>query len=240
MLRSLAFMLILLLPGASAAETVSQEFDASGLDSLSVINTSGDINISVSTGGKALISARKIKFPVGCSLIMERSGGDLYVETSDPLKLDTNCRVHFEIAVPAAISLGIKNGSGDVEIEDTNGSLEFKLGSGDLKTAATVTDLNGTSGSGDVKVSGLTGNVNLKLGSGDIWLEYLSPPGRGSIKIKNGSGATTVIFPEGSEILTDLTTGSGKIYNEIGDTAGAPFKVTVRSGSGKLSIKKAR
>jgi DUF4097 and DUF4098 domain-containing protein YvlB len=225
MLRSLAVMLILLLPGASAAETVSQEFDASGLDSLSVINTSGDINISVSTSGKALISARKIKFPVGCSLIMERSGGDLYVETSDPLKLDTNCRVHFEIAVPAAISLGIKNGSGDVEVKDTNGSLEFKLGSGDLKMAATVTDLNGTSGSGDVKVSGLTGNVNLKLGSGDIWLEY---------------GATTVIFPEGSEILTDLTTGSGKIYNEIGDTAGAPFKVTVRSGSGKLSIKKAR
>ena len=133
----------------------------------------------------------------------------------------------------------LKNGSGDVDVEGTNGPIEFKLGSGDVRVSGQVTELDGSNGSGNINVSGLAGSVNLKMGSGDIKLEYPTPPDRGSVKIKNGSGDTTIIFPEGSVILTDLTTGSGRIFNEIGDTAGAPFKVSVKSGSGKLSVRKA-
>jgi DUF4097 and DUF4098 domain-containing protein YvlB len=238
MFRLLAIMLFVFAPVMSWAETASREFDAAGLNSLSVINTSGDITISVSTSGKALVNARKVRFPKGCSLVMERTGGKLSVETNESLWPGTSCLVHFDIKVPAAVSLDMKNGSGDVEVEGTSGPIEFKLGSGDVKVKGQVTDLDGSSGSGKIEVSGLIGNVKLKMGSGDIRLEYSSPPARGSVNIKNGSGDTTIILPESSVILTDLSTGSGKIYNEIGDTAGAPFKVTVTSGSGKLSIRK--
>lgn len=240
MFRLLVATLLVFVPAASWAETVSREFDAAGLNSLSVINTSGEITISASTSGKALISADKVRFPEECRLVMERSGGDLFVETKEPLLSSASCQVHFDIKVPEAVSVDLKNGSGDVDVEGTNGPIDFKLGSGDIKIKGQVTDLDGSNGSGNVNVSGLVGSVNLKMGSGDIKLEYPSPPDRGNVKIKNGSGDTTIIFPEGSVILTDLTTGSGRIFNEIGDTAGAPFRVTVQSGSGKLSVRKSK
>ena len=233
-------MLLVLVPAMSWAETVSREFDAVGIKSLSVNNMSGNITVSVTTTGKALVDASKVRFPEGCKLVIERSGGKLSVETSQHRWSGNSCRVHLDIKVPATISLDLKNGSGDLEVEDINGPLKFKLGSGNVMVQAMVTDLNGSSGSGDVRVSGLAGNVNLKMGSGDIWLEYSLPPARGAVKIKNGSGDSTIILPKESVILTDLTTGSGRIYNEIGDTAGAPFKINIASGSGKVSIKKAR
>ncbi len=238
--RSLAVMLLVLVPAMSWAETVSREFDAVGIKSLSVNNMSGEITVSVTTTGKALVDASKVRFPEGCKLVMERSGGKLSVETSQRRWSGNSCRVHLDIKVPAVVSLDIKNGSGDIEVEGTNGPIEFKLGSGDVMVQAMVTDLNGSSGSGNISVSGLTGNANLKLGSGDIRLEYSSLPTQGNIKIKNGSGDSTIILPKGSVILTNLSTGSGRIYNEIGDAAGAPFKVNITTGSGKLSIKKAR
>ena len=239
MFRIVLVLLLVLTPAALWADTVSREFDAAGLNSLSVINTSGDINISVSNSGKALVIANKIRFPEGCNLEMERSGGELSVETKAGWS-GGSCRVHFDIKIPEAVSVDLKNGSGDVDVGGTNGPIDFKLGSGDIKIKGQVTDLDGSNGSGNVNVSGLVGSVNLKMGSGDIKLEYPSPPDRGNVKIKNGSGDTTIIFPEGSVILTDLTTGSGRIFNEIGDTAGAPFRVTVQSGSGKLSVRKSK
>lgn len=240
MFRILTVILLVFAPVMSSAETVSREFDAAGLNSLSVINTSGDITVSVSTSGKALVNAEKVRFPDGCSLFMERSGGELSVETSEPLWPGTSCRVHLDIKVPQAVSLDMKNGSGDVEVEGITGPIKFKVGSGDVKAMGKVTELDGSAGSGNIRVSGLVGNVNLKIGSGDIKLEYSPPPARGSVNIKSGSGDTTIILPEDFVILTNLSTGSGRIYNEIGDTAGAPFKINVKSGSGKLSIKKVK
>jgi hypothetical protein len=240
MIRSIVTVLILLAPSVSWADTVSKEFDADILQAVSVINTSGNVEISLSTSDKATVTARKIRFPEGCQLVIEQSGGKLLVETVEPGGWGKSCRVDFDIRVREAVSLSIKNGSGDLEVEGIQGEVEFKLGSGDVKVAATVTDLDGTSGSGDIKVSGLTGNVNLKTGSGDIVLSYPSHPPRGKLKVSSGSGDITIYTPEGSSILTDLSTGSGKIYNEIGDSSSAPFKIIMKSGSGDLSIKKTK
>jgi len=240
MIRSIITVLILLAPSMSWADTVKKEFNTEGLQAVSVKNTSGDVEISVSTSDKATVTARKIRFPEGCDLIMEMSGGTLSIETVEPRGWNKSCRVDFDIRVLKGVSLDIKNGSGDVKVEGTQGEVEFKLGSGDIEIEAAVVKLNGASGSGNVDVSGLTGDVNLKIGSGDIELSYASPPNRGRLKVTNGSGDTTINFPEESVILTDLSTGSGKIFNEIGDSSGAPFKVTLKSGSGDLSLKKIR
>jgi DUF4097 and DUF4098 domain-containing protein YvlB len=240
MIRSIVTILILLVPSVSWADTVSKEFDADILQAVSVINTSGNVEISVSTSDKATVTARKILFPEGCQLVIEQSGGKLLVETVEPGGWGKSCRVDFDIRIREATSLDIRNGSGDLDVEGIQGELEFKLGSGDVKVAATVTDLDGTSGSGDVKISGLTGNVKLKTGSGDIELSYDSLPRPGKLKVNSGSGDITIYIPAGSSILTDLSTGSGKIYNEIGDSSGAPFKIIMKSGSGDLGIKKTR
>ncbi len=154
--RSLAVMLLVLVPAMSWAETVSREFDAVGIKSLSVNNMSGEITVSVTTTGKALVHASKVRFPEGCKLVIKRFGGKLSVETSQRRWSGNSCRVHLDIKVPATISLDIKNASGDLKIEDTNGPIEFVLGSGDIRVQAMVTDLNGSTGSGDVRVSGLT------------------------------------------------------------------------------------
>ena len=93
-------------------------------------------------------------------------------------------------------------------------------------------------GSGSIDVSGLTGDADLKTGSGDLNVTYKSTPQKGELDIKTGSGDATVFFPSAMKVLTDFKSGSGRIYNELGDFSKASFKVSMKAGSGNLKIKK--
>ena len=69
-------------------------------------------------------------------------------------------------------------------------------------------------------------------------MSYKTKPKKGSLDISTGSGNATVFFPVGAEILSDFKAGSGTLYNELGDSSAASFKVKMRAGSGNLKIKK--
>jgi DUF4097 and DUF4098 domain-containing protein YvlB len=233
-------ILLALMPAVSWAKSDSRTFDASGITSLSVISTSGDVTITATSGGTAKVVTEKKRFPKDCTISMGSSGGILMVEVSEPRWPGNTCTVNLDLRVPAKLAQKVKIGSGDLRITGTTGSLDFKLGSGDVTLNSAVTDLDGSSGSGNIRASDLRGSVDLKMGAGDIILTYPLLPDSGTVNVKNGSGDTTVILPAGSVILTNLTTGSGRTYNELGDSAGAPFKIDINTGSGKLSIRRQR
>jgi DUF4097 and DUF4098 domain-containing protein YvlB len=141
-------------------------------------------------------------------------------------------------------------------VNGTKGKVNFSLGSGDFNIDAQIDKLEGKSGSGSIKASGvigytdikmgsgtldlqgLTTNAGLKTGSGDLNVQYESVPENGELNIKTGSGNATVVLPSGTKVLTNLLSGSGRVFNELGDSSDASFKVFMKAGSGDLNVKR--
>ncbi|MEX0324635.1 MAG: DUF4097 domain-containing protein [Puniceicoccaceae bacterium] len=115
-------------------------------------------------------------------------------------------RANITVNVPENMDLHLKNGSGNVAIDDITGVLVF------------------TSGSGNVSGSNLTGDVKAKSGSGDINLVAV----QGNIIVGTGSGSVKVSDMEGS---LDAATGSGDVKAN-----GQISQFTAKTGSGSVRI----
>ena len=240
-----------------SAELVTKKFDASGIEALEVRNTSGDIQIKGSTEKEASVNADKIKMDENCKLTVELNGKILVAELINTGWLKRGeCQVNFDITIPKKASVDLKSGSGASDIKDTDGKIKFASGSGSIRIKSQVPELEGRVGSGSIKVSGSLGNFEIRSGSGSIDLEGLTDAGdiqNGSgkislkysrlksgaeLKIRSGSGDSTVYLPVDAKISTDFMAGSGKITNEFANSENPTFKIAFRAGSGDLKIKK--
>jgi hypothetical protein len=239
------------------AEIITKKFDASKIEALEVRNTSGDIQIKGSDDKEAVVNADKVKMDEGCKLTIELNDKTLAIELLNTSWLKRGeCQVNFDIKIPKKSSIDLKSGSGSSDVRDTDGKIKFASGSGSIKIKSQIPELEGRVGSGGIKVSGNVGNFEIRSGSGTIDLEGLTDAGdiqNGSgkislkysklktgaeLKIRSGSGDSTVYLPPDSKISTDFSAGSGRITNEFGDSQSPTFKIAFKAGSGDLKIKK--
>lgn len=223
------------------AETVTQTFDPQGITRLEARNGSGDIKITGGHEKSIEVIVKKERWDEACTLKMAKEDAVLVVvveKKSSFTKAD--CEADFDIKLPAALKLDIKNGSGDLTIAKTTADIEFKAGSGDVEIDdVTITELKGKAGSGDVELTAhALRSVNLDLGSGDTEITLKKKPEQGSISVKSGSGSVMIQVPKDTKLTSALVSGSGSIKNEVGDDAKAEFKVSVKTGSGDLTLKK--
>lgn len=247
----------LLALSVAAAKSEVREFPSEGLEEVKVENTSGRVSIVALSGSargggrrggqsnKTIVSAIKTQFSDQCSMNIERVGNTLYVKVEKSTFFSfENCEVNFEIKTPKSVNLNLSNGSGDLKINGIHGRLEFSTGSGQVLADGEFLDFNGKSGSGDVSLNGLLGGGQLRTGSGDIHLTFANTSAgmapKGVLDIKSGSGDAILLFPKGTLIKTNYEGGSGKISNEIGESARAGFVVSMQTGSGDLKIKTQR
>jgi hypothetical protein len=225
--------------GTAWAEVESKHFDTAGIRRLELTNSSGAVRITAAATDRADVTADKRRFSPSCKLTIERSGDTLVVEAKDSAWLGGDlCEVDFDVAVPASASVKIKVGSGALRIDGLRGDAEIATGSSNVELKGEPQRLQCKTGSGNVKVSGLSGGAELKSGSGDIEVNYRRPPASGKLTIATGSGDSTVSFPSGSRVATSFRAGSGRLTNDLGDTAGAPFQLSAAAGSGNLHVKK--
>lgn len=223
----------------SAAETETKEFDGKGLGELKVENLSGDTIVKGTEAEKAMVLINRGNFSEKCKLTSVRTGKTLIVkvERSSAFSFNEECEVEFEISVPKSVNLNIAVGSGKIRVNGVQGNLAFKIGSGDISADGDFKKINGTTGSGDVDVKGLSGGGEVQTGSGAVHLTYAVSPSKGELEIKTGSGNSTLLFPIGAKIQTTFAAGSGELNNELGDTDKAPFKISMKAGSGNLKIR---
>lgn len=255
---ALAITSILTLYSSLASATVeNQVFEGKGLEKLELRNTSGNSRVEASTDGKAYVSATKIDASSSCSVKMNREGHLLVVKVHQGgLFFTGSCKVDLVVKVPESLALNVRSGSGDISVQGTKGEIDFRtgsgsaelnvetakligrLGSGAAKVSGSIGDADVKSGSGDIELSGLRGDARVDTGSGDMRLAFSAVPEKGRLEIRTGSGDATVSLPATTKVLTSFKSGSGKIYNELGDSPDAPFVISAKSGSGDLSIKK--
>jgi DUF4097 and DUF4098 domain-containing protein YvlB len=237
-MKKLILVISCLVVQTALAASETKEFDTKDMTELSIENQSGKIKISSLENSKASVTATKNKFSEKCTMTLEKKGMKLVVKVEKTNSLSVEeCDVDFDIKVPKGVDTEITQGMGSINISGLHGTLEFKLGLGDIMADGSFKKVDGKSGSGKVELKGLSGPGELKTGKGDILLSFNKILSKGEFEIKSGMGDATVLFPKGSKIKSSFKAGSGDLSNELGDSADADFKISMKTGMGSLKIK---
>lgn len=249
------------------AQEAVQTFSAAGLRALIVETTGGDIQVEAATTKEILVHLEK-QDPLLCEITLKRDGDKLVARAANKrnegaLKWfrwsrGSSCPTGFHLQAPKHVLLEASSGSGEIRItglesklilnagsgqaslSDVSGDLTARLGSGGLRGNSSSKQVDILSGSGDVRLEGLAGSVDLKIGSGRTKLEWSKSPEEGEADVKAGSGDVTLLFPGDIKLRAQVTTGSGRVEDEVGDTSSAKFRVSVKSGSGDVRIGKTK
>lgn len=237
-MRTLAVLFAVSVPVVATAESETKTFESEGLKSVNVANGSGSISVVPSEDGKSYVVTTKRNFEKPCELVLEKKGSELVVKVNQPKR--SKCEIDMEVKVPKTFEFEIKAGSGSVKVEGMTAKGEVKVGSGSASLVGEFPSLEAKSGSGEISVKGLMGEAELTVGSGKVMAEYIKAPTQGKLEVRSGSGDVTLLFPADSKFSTAFKSGSGKLTNDFTSTAGAPFRVDVKVGSGNLQIKKAQ
>lgn len=237
-MKILMFVLLCLEFSAFAATEV-KEFDSSSIKKIIVENISGAIKINGSNVQKTVVSVDKVKFDSQCELDIKQDEDELLVKVQrDNVNGSGDCQTDVTIQASKEVALKVSNGVGNLEITGTKGKLDYQVGRGDVKVNAEVSDLEGKLGSGATDVRGMAGSAKLRTGTGDIQLRYSRMPSAGEIDIKAGSSDATLFLPPDLKIMTTVVQGKGGVTNDMGEDLNAKFKVSYKSGSGDLTIRK--
>ncbi|MDE2314312.1 MAG: hypothetical protein KGL04_09080 [Elusimicrobia bacterium] len=188
---------------------------------------------------------------VGSELRIEARGTNRWFWQADRCRADITAGVPVGATVMASAGEGDVNaaglsggasihvGSGNVILKNVAGALAVRNGNGLVSGSVDSSQIGAKVGNGSVDLTGLTGSAEVKVGNGNVRLAWAKAPKRGSVAVKTGRGDAVLEFPQGSEIQTSLTAGMGRVANEVGDAAGAPFSVSAATGLGNITVKKA-
>jgi hypothetical protein len=129
-------------------------------------------------------------------------------------------------------------GSGNVSVEESGEAATMTVGSGDISIGELSGEVVTKTGSGDVEVGRLAGSLVTKTGSGDVTVRRAAS---GSLRAKGASGNITVGIAEGTCAWLDVSTLTGRVSQELGESA-APadgqhrVEITAHTVSGDLRV----
>lgn len=243
-MKTIACALLLLGGNCMAAETAKNwEFPAAGVTSLQVQTEAGDIKL-VPEAGAVIKAVQTGEYKADkCEITAESRDGAvvLTVKTKKSkwfkLGLD-GCKAGFSVSAPADKKLLIKTGAGGVEIGSFSAGAELTTGAGGVKLAGLSGALNFTSGAGKISGEIYSENFQCKTGAGTLDLVWNKVPKAGSASIKSGAGTIKLAFPAASKIKISHTSGAGSLNSEIGSDSSAAFKLDIKTGAGKVDIRK--
>jgi hypothetical protein len=171
-------------------EDRSTTLSASGIESVAIRAAAGSLTIvgdSVSDEIRieASACASRERDLERIELLTDSTGNEARIEASIGDRL-RNARLHLEISLPERLavevhdtsgearvrgvaSLLLRDGSGDIEIEDVAGEVALDDGSGDILVRRAGSVIVQEDGSGDIEIESIEGDVIIRDdGSGDI------------------------------------------------------------------------
>ena len=258
-LSSTSLILLFCLPLGLTAGTLERtralEYSPDGIETFSLETGSRNLEIRGAGNGMivfeltARIRARKREQAEAIfrklGVHEEREGGHLRLRCKD---FGKKVSLDYRVFLPAGIAVEILSSSGNLEILDHRGRVDFQSGSGDLRIrsldgparlrsnsgdfslASINGDLNARSHSGDIDVRGLFGDCEVECSSGEIRVSGLS----GNLEAKTSSGdveAKGIASPAHSFLVF---TSSGDV--DLALHPEASVFLQLRSGSGNLEV----
>jgi DUF4097 and DUF4098 domain-containing protein YvlB len=220
----------------SALPALARDESYAGVKRVDLRVSAGDVNVTGVDGSATVVGVTEKRYDERCRLTMEQKGDLLIIELASRNLFRANCEADFEIRVPRAMDLKFKTGSGNVRVAGTSGPVTIETGSGEVDVRAKLLAFDARVGSGSVRAEGLEAPASVRTGSGSVHLVYDKVPAEGELAILSGSGDAEVLFPKHARIRTTFTAGSGSLKNRLGDTPNARFTVSMKTGSGDLTV----
>jgi len=175
-----------------------------------------------------------IQLPAGSAVRGEADLGDFQSEGAlGTVTLKTGLgAVHLAETGP----LNLRAGVGPITVEAVTGPAEVHCGSGDIRIGAIDGTAHVSAGNGKVRVGAVTGTATAKASNGPVSVDRalsditaasangevrIGEVTRGTVSATSKNGSVEVGVRAGSAAFLDLTTGVGRVYNELA-SAGAP------------------
>ena len=175
-----------------------------------------------------------IQLPTGSDVRGETDLGDFRSDGAlgtVALKTDLGC-VNLAETGP----LTVRGGVGKITVEGVSGTAEVHSGSGDIRLGAVDGTAEVSNANGRVQVGVVTGAANIKNSNGSVSVERalsdltaassngavrIGEVVRGKVSATSKNGSVEVGVREGSAAWLELSTGLGRVYNEL-DSTDAP------------------
>jgi DUF4097 and DUF4098 domain-containing protein YvlB len=123
-----------------------------------------------------------------------------------------DARIDLDIRVPRRLALAIDDGSGDLDIRDSDGNLSLDDGSGDIRLDNIKGQVEIEDGSGDIELNDAGSDVDIDDGSGQINLNRVL----GAVIVDDGSGDIVIDGVEKDVTIDEAGSGSVEIRNVKG------------------------
>lgn len=167
------------------------------------------------------------------------AGGDWEL-TGDTLNLEmtcgviSNCRVQYQVFVPADTALAVETDNGDVAVSDFSSSVEVTSANGDVDISDVTGPLTLTSDNGDLNLSGIgSESVSAATDNGSIDAAFAEAPTE--VEVSTNNGDATVALPGGPYAVFE-TFDNGEIVNDLPSDDTSASTVTARTDNGTISL----
>jgi DUF4097 and DUF4098 domain-containing protein YvlB len=164
--------------------------------------------------------------------------GDVRVDEVGPAKIRTG---YGEVAVGRiAGDADVKTGSGRIDIGAVRGSAIVKNSNGDTRIGEAEGRAQLQNANGAIQVDSARSHVTAKTALGDVRLGLLS---RGTAEAKTACGQIDIGVLDGVAAWLDLSTGFGRVNNELGDIARPPAdeqttEIRAHTAAGDINIRR--
>ncbi|HEY9391836.1 MAG TPA: DUF4097 family beta strand repeat-containing protein [Mycobacteriales bacterium] len=214
--------------------TVEQHTYRATVTGVTVHSGSGDIRVLRGTDGQVTVQ-RHLTWAYTRPNLTERvDGSTLLVDAGCALRV--RCSVDYTVWVPASVSVRATTSSGDVTVRGVDADLRLSTSSGDIETTGGQGVLTAHTGSGSVTATGTAASqVRLRTGSGDIRMESARAPS--DVTARTGSGEVDIAVPNRDRYRVAVDTGSGDQLVTVVQDPGADRSISVRTGSGDITVR---
>jgi DUF4097 and DUF4098 domain-containing protein YvlB len=212
---------VILATGCQKAETVEEtrdlELPASTTQALNVGSGFGDLHIVGDKEASSILAKASIKRSGNVNeediiFTLEQEGDSARLVLDDTVELGLHSlEVSLTVTVPQSMSITVEDGSGDIEIKDTAGTLIVHDDSGDMEITNAAGEVEIYDQSGDLHVSNASNIKRIEDESGDSVLKNTSGDMEihdesGNFQINNHNG-DIAIWDESGDILIDGVNG---------------------------------
>lgn len=229
---------------AFAAEgSFSRNLSVSGSPTISISTGSGYIHVSTGSQSEVRINARvksehswfgggsdsdRVKQITDNPPIVQNGNAITIGSSNGDSNKYRNISIDYEVVLPAATTLKVASGSGDLQVANVISLVSVETGSGDIRLANVGPTPRVITGSGTIHAEGVHGGASLETGSGDIEFNQQTA---GDVKAETGSGSVRLHGVNGA---IKVESGSGDL--EIDGNPASDWKLNTGSGTVRLSL----
>jgi Putative adhesin len=201
--------------------------------------STGALRISAGQPGRVEVD-RVVHHDLQRPQVTQRLDGDrLVLGVRCPTFIVVRCDASYDLRVPAAIDIRVRNPSGDIRLSGVQGAVDLRSDSGSI----TVQGGSGTarlhSGDGTIRAGGLrAGDVDASSDSGRIAIELAVVPRQ--VVARSGDGNVQVVVPAGPQAYrVDARSTDGKVTTVLPTDPDSPVRITAASSSGDVVLRRA-